>query len=52
MYRIRNWGILLYVGGNIVVGKQPFEDVEKRFKNMGFDRVFPPGTEPQTTINF
>ena len=45
-------GILLYVGGNIVVGKQPFEDVEKRFKNMGFDRVFPPGTDPETTIKF
>ena len=25
-------GILLYVGGNIVVGKQPFDEVEKRFK--------------------
>lgn len=44
--------ILLYVGGNIVVGKQPFEEVEKRFKDMGFNRVFPPGTEPQTTIDF
>jgi len=43
-------GILLYVGGNIVVGKQPFEDVEKRFKAMGFDRVFGPGTAPETTI--
>ena len=42
--------ILLYVGGNIVVGKQPFEDVKKRFENMGFDRVFPPGTEVETTI--
>lgn len=44
-------GILLYVGGNIVVGKQPFEDVEKRFKDMGFDRVFGPGTPPETTID-
>ena len=35
-------GILLYVGGNIVVGKQPFDEVEKRFKAMGFDRVFGP----------
>jgi methylaspartate mutase sigma subunit len=42
--------ILLYVGGNIVVGKQPFEDVEKRFKNMGFDRVFPPGATPEDAI--
>jgi methylaspartate mutase sigma subunit len=43
-------GILLYVGGNIVVGKQPFEDVEKRFKAMGFDRVFGPGTTPEAGI--
>jgi len=42
--------ILLYVGGNIVVGKQPFDDVEKRFKKMGFNRVFGPGTPPETTI--
>ena len=35
--------ILLYVGGNIVVGKQPFDEVEARFKKMGFDRVFGPG---------
>ena len=44
-------GILLYVGGNIVVGKQPFEEVKKRFHAMGFDRVFGPGTPPETTIN-
>ena len=44
-------GILLYVGGNLVVGKQPFEDVEKRFKSMGFDRVFGPGTSPETAID-
>ena len=42
--------ILLYVGGNIVVGKQPFAEVEKRFKAMGFDRVFGPGTAPETTV--
>ena len=42
--------ILLYVGGNIVVGKQPFGDVEKRFKAMGFNRVFGPGTTPETAI--
>ena len=40
----------LYVGGNIVVGKQKFEVVEKRFKQMGFDRVYKPGTSPETTI--
>lgn len=43
-------GILLYVGGNIVVGKQPFDAVKKRFEDMGFDRVFGPGTPPEVTI--
>ena len=43
-------GIPLLVGGNIVIGKQPFDEVEKRFKAMGFDRAFPPGTPPETTI--
>ncbi|MBQ2202154.1 MAG: methylaspartate mutase subunit S, partial [Clostridia bacterium] len=44
--------ILLYVGGNIVIGKQPFEEVEKRFKAMGFDRSFPPGTAPEVDIAY
>lgn len=43
-------GILLYVGGNIVVGKQDFAEVEQRFKDMGFDRVFGPGTAPEAGI--
>lgn len=36
--------IFLYVGGNIVVGKQDFNEVKTRFLNMGFNRVYPPGT--------
>ncbi|MCF7924048.1 MAG: methylaspartate mutase subunit S [Candidatus Izimaplasma sp.] len=36
--------ILLYVGGNIVVGKQEFNEVKEKFVDMGFDRVYPPGT--------
>ena len=43
-------GIPLVVGGNIVIGKQSFEEVEKRFLDMGYDRAFPPGTAPETTI--
>jgi methylaspartate mutase sigma subunit len=42
--------ILLYVGGNIVVGKQDFSQVEKRFKKMGFNRVFPPGTPIESVL--
>ena len=44
--------ILLYVGGNIVVGIQPFDEVEARFKKMGFNRVFGPGTAPEETIKY
>lgn len=43
-------GIILYVGGNLVVGKQDFKEVEKKFKDMGFDRVYAPGTLPETAI--
>lgn len=42
--------IILYVGGNLVVGKQDFATVQERFLNMGFDRVYPPGTLPETAI--
>ncbi|MEL7566904.1 MAG: methylaspartate mutase subunit S [Dehalobacterium sp.] len=34
--------ILLYIGGNLVVGKQEFAEVEQRFKSLGFNRVYPP----------
>jgi methylaspartate mutase sigma subunit len=44
-------GILLLVGGNIVVGKQNWEEVYNRFKAMGFDRIYPPGTTLETTIH-
>lgn len=43
--------ILLYVGGNIVVGKQDWNTVHQTFKDMGFDKVYPPGTSTETTIN-
>ena len=42
--------ILLYVGGNLVVGKQPWDVVEKRFVDMGFDRAFPPGTRVEGAL--
>lgn len=42
--------IKLFVGGNIVVGKQNWEDVEKRFLDMGFDHVYKPGTAVEVTI--
>jgi methylaspartate mutase sigma subunit len=42
--------ILIYVGGNLVVGKQDWADVECRFLEMGFDRAFPPGTRGDDVI--
>ncbi|KAF5068492.1 Glutamate mutase sigma subunit [bioreactor metagenome] len=42
--------ILLYVGGNIVVGKQNWDEVHARFKDMGFDRVYKPGTPVEQDI--
>ncbi|TVP96150.1 MAG: methylaspartate mutase subunit S [Acholeplasmatales bacterium] len=42
--------IKLYVGGNIVVGKQDFKAVEQRFKKMGFDRVYPPGISIEDAV--
>ena len=34
--------VLLYVGGNLVVGKRDFADVVALFESMGFDRVCHP----------
>ena len=42
--------IVLYVGGNLVVGKQSWEDVEQRFVDMGFNRAFPPGTRTPDVV--
>lgn len=42
--------IVLLAGGNLVVGKQDFTEVEKRYKAMGFTRAYPPGTSVETTI--
>ncbi|MGH7661548.1 MAG: methylaspartate mutase subunit S [Vulcanimicrobiaceae bacterium] len=42
--------VLVYVGGNLVVGKQPWEEVEQRFLAMGFDRAFPPGTRTEEVV--
>lgn len=42
--------ILLYVGGNLVVGKQSWPEVEQRFLAMGFDRAFPPGTRTDEVV--
>lgn len=45
-------GIPLVAGGNLVVGKQEFKDVEERFMKMGFTKIYPPGTPIETTIAY
>lgn len=42
--------IVLYVGGNLVVGKQDWEAVQRKFLAMGYDRAYPPGTTPHRVI--
>ena len=44
--------ILLYVGGNLVVGKQAWPEVEQRFLDMGFDRVAAPQTRVETVLEW
>lgn len=42
--------ILLYLGGNLVIGKQDWEKTRSLFLEMGYDRVYPPGTLPDLAI--
>lgn len=42
--------IILYAGGNLVVGKQDWDPVKQKFLEMGFNRVYPPGTSPEESI--
>lgn len=44
--------ILLYVGGNLIVGKHPWPEVERIFLDMGFDRAAAPGTRAETVIDW
>ena len=41
--------IRLYIGGNLSIG-QAWEDVEKAFRELGFDRAYPPFTLPTSVI--
>ena len=34
--------VILYVGGNLVIGKKSFEQIKPLFLGMGYDRVFQP----------
>ena len=34
--------VLLYIGGNLSIGRHDFKDDEVKFNKLGFDRVYPP----------
>lgn len=42
--------IHLVVGGNLVVGRREWKEVEERFLQMGFNRAYPPGVSPQKVV--
>lgn len=42
--------IILYVGGNLVIGKQALSEVAERFRAMGFDRVFQPSDDLKIVV--
>jgi len=42
--------ILIYLGGNLNIGKQDWKSTKKMFLDMGYDRVYPPETEPSIPI--
>ena len=42
--------ILMYIGGNLIIGRYDPKEIEPRFKKLGFDRIYAPGTEPEVGI--
>ena len=43
--------VLLYLGGNLAVGRHDFKDDEEKFRTMGFDRVYPPEVDLATVVS-
>lgn len=44
--------ILLYVGGNLVIGRRSWEETARTYLEMGFDRAAPPGTRTEQVIEW
>jgi methylaspartate mutase sigma subunit len=44
--------ILLYVGGNLVVGKRSWDETAQTFFDLGFDRAAPPGIRAETVLEW
>jgi methylaspartate mutase S subunit len=43
--------VLFYIGGVLNVGRLEFNEYEEKFKNLGFDRVYPPEADLESAIN-
>jgi methylaspartate mutase sigma subunit len=43
-------GIRLYIGGMLAVDEPKWESTHKTFREMGFDRIYPPSTLPGQVI--
>lgn len=42
--------VVLYIGGILGVGRHDFKEDEKKFKKLGFDRVYPPEANLKSAI--
>ncbi|TVR06558.1 MAG: methylaspartate mutase subunit S [Spirochaetaceae bacterium] len=43
--------IILYVGGNLVIGKHDAAEVEQLYRSMGYDRVFGPNADLDAVVD-
>ncbi len=43
--------VILYIGGILGVGRHDFKEDEVKFRNLGFDRVYPPEADLKAAIN-
>lgn len=43
---------LFYIGGTLAVGETRWEEIEQRFKKLGFTRIAPPYTRPVEVVKW
>jgi methylmalonyl-CoA mutase cobalamin-binding subunit len=44
-------GVLRYIGGILSVGAHDFKEDEAIFRKLGFDRIYPPQSDPQAAVH-
>ena len=42
--------MVLYLGGQLIIGRATWEEIEKMYKDMGINRVYPPDVLPPQII--